>query len=39
MIHKRSNVLEQPVKIILLEGFNHFYSANLTLNSDVDQNK
>ena len=25
------------VKILLLEGLNRFYGANLTLNSDVDE--
>ena len=36
-IHKRSTALEHSVKILLLEGFNRFHGANLTLNSDVDQ--
>ena len=38
MIHKRSNALEQPVKY-LLEGLNMFDGANLTLISDVGQDK
>ena len=37
MIHKRSTALERSVKILLLEGLNRFNGANLTLNSDVDQ--
>ena len=37
MIHKRSAALERSVKNILLEGLNWFHGANLTLNSDVDQ--
>ena len=36
-IHKRITALEQSVKI--LEGLNKFQSTNLTLNSDVDQDK
>ena len=36
-IHKRSTTLERSVK--LLEGFNMFDGANLTLFSDVDQEK
>ena len=36
-IHKRTTALERSVKIILLEGLNRFNGANLTLNSDVDQ--
>ena len=35
-IHKRRTALERSVKI-LLEGLNRFNGANLTLNSDVDQ--
>ena len=38
MIHKRSPALELSVKLFLiLEGLNRFHGANLTLNSDVDQ--
>ena len=37
MIHKRTTALERSVKILLLEGLNRFNGANLTLNSDVDQ--
>ena len=37
MIHKRSTALEWSVKNILLEGLNRFHGANLTLNSDTDQ--
>ena len=37
MIHKRSSASERSVKIFLVEGFNQFHSANLTLSSDVDQ--
>ena len=37
MIHKERTALEQSVKSILLDGFNRFHSANLTINSDVDQ--
>ena len=33
-IHKRSTALERSVKNILLEGFNRFHGANLTLSSD-----
>ena len=33
MIHKK----KYRSKTILLEGLNQFYGANLTLNSDVDQ--
>ena len=29
--------MERSVKYILLEGLNRFNGANLTLNSDVDQ--
>ena len=36
MIHKRSTALERSVNI-LLEGLNRVNGANLTLNSDVDQ--
>ena len=35
-IHKRSTALERSVKYSL-EGLNRFNGANLTLNSDVDQ--
>ena len=35
-IHKRSTALERSVKYFL-EGLNRFNGANLTLNSDVDQ--
>ena len=36
---KRSikEALERSVKLLLLEGLNRFNGANLTLNSDVDQ--
>ena len=37
MIHKKNTVMERSVKNSLLEGLNRFHSANLTLNSDVDQ--
>ena len=37
-IHKRSTALERSVNY-LLEGLNWFYEANLTLNSDVDQDR
>ena len=37
MIHKRTTALERSVKILLLEGLNRFNGADLTLNSDVDQ--
>ena len=37
MIHKRTTALERSVKILLLEGLNRLNGANLTLNSDVDQ--
>ena len=33
----KSTALERSVKNILLEGLNRFNGANLTLNSDVDQ--
>ena len=36
-IHKRSTALEASVKILLLQGLNRFHGANLTLDSDVDQ--
>ena len=36
MIHKRSTTLEQSLNN-LQEGLNLFHGANLTLNSDVDQ--
>ena len=36
-ILKRSTALERSVKILLLEGLKRFNGANLTLNSDVDQ--
>ena len=36
MLHKRSTALERSVKKIL-EGLNRFHGANLTFNSDVDQ--
>ena len=36
MIHKRITALERSVNI-LLEGLYRFNGANLTLNSDVDQ--
>ena len=35
-IHKRSTALERSVKY-LLKGLDRFHGANLTLNSDVDQ--
>ena len=35
-IHKRGNALERPVKYFTGE-LNQFHGANLTLNSDVDQ--
>ena len=35
--HKRKTALERSLKILLLEGLNRFNGANLTLNSDVDQ--
>ena len=37
MLHERSTVLEWSVIIFLLEGLHRFHGANLTLNSDVDQ--
>ena len=37
MIHKRTTALERSVKILSLEDLNRFNGANLTLNSDVDQ--
>ena len=36
-IHIRTTALERSVIILLLEGLNRFNGANLTLNSDVDQ--
>ena len=36
---QRSTGLERSVKIFLLEGLNKFHGTNLTLISDVDQDK
>ena len=37
MIHIRSTAMERSVQKVFLAGLNRFHGANLTLNSDVDQ--
>ena len=37
MIHKRSTAFERAVEITSMNALNQFHSANLALNTDVDQ--